>query len=165
MNADYSLFLESNLSSILDLKTLIIIPGTSWILNLKVIVIDNGGNLLDCICLAIRNALYTTQIPKVSVQQVDGNYDYDLLDEFEYLKIRDMVPISTTVYQIGNAIIIDPTLEEELCCDARVSVLIDYKGNVVGILKDQESVDTSVLVELIKVAKQQALQTFSKLKR
>ena len=165
VNSDYGLFLESSLNSSLDLKSLHIIPGVSWVLNVKVMVIDNGGNLLDAICLGIRTALYTTQIPKVDIQQVDGNFDYDLLDEVEYLQMREAIPISTTIYQVGSTRIVDPTIEEELCSDARVSVLLDNNGNIVGMLKDQAVVDSSVLVELIKVAKKKGMETFTRIKK
>lgn len=46
----------------IDLKSLCIIPNQScWVLNVDVLVLDFGGNLLDAIFSAVRGALYDTK--------------------------------------------------------------------------------------------------------
>ena len=162
---DYKLFLETMLNSCLDLKTFQIVPGVSWQLIIKITVIYNGGNLLDAICLGLRTALYKTLIPKTSCCEIDGNYEYELLDEYEYLKVREMVPISTSIVLIQGKMLLDCTMEEEECCDGKLGVLCDYNGNVVGLLKECDGVEPEILVEMVRVGKEKCLETFKNLKR
>lgn len=57
-------------SDCIDLDALGLIHGSScWILQIEVMVLDNAGSLFDAICLAVKAALLTCQIPVVEVVQ------------------------------------------------------------------------------------------------
>jgi exosome complex component RRP42 len=55
-------------SGALPLRSLVIIPDAQvWLVNIDVLVMDNGGNLLDAIVMAVKAALLTT----TSVPHID----------------------------------------------------------------------------------------------
>ena len=58
---------------VMDLKKLVVLPGnTCWILYVDILVLELGGNIYDAVSIAVKAALATTRIPKLTVTQVDG---------------------------------------------------------------------------------------------
>ncbi|KAJ2998431.1 hypothetical protein HDV02_004546 [Globomyces sp. JEL0801] len=138
----------------IDNSALIIIPGAvHWLVVVDVLVLDDGGNLLDCIFIAIKAALYNTRLAKVTVETTDGASDFTVSDEeTEILKGRELVPICITVSMIDDSTVIDTTPMEELCTSVTVSTIVNSKGMVCGVQKGLSgSVDPSVLVNMIQV--------------
>jgi exosome complex RNA-binding protein Rrp42 (RNase PH superfamily) len=63
--------------------------------------LDYGGNLLDTIFVATRGALQNALIPKATVEEAAGHYEFDVSDEeTETLKGWEDVPIVTTLYKV-----------------------------------------------------------------
>ena len=61
--------LQSMLSvdGVLDTASLCIVSGGPvWIVHIDAVVIEDGGNLADVLSLAVRGALATTRIPRVT---------------------------------------------------------------------------------------------------
>jgi exosome complex component RRP42 len=121
-------------------------------------ILDNGGNVLDCLFLATRGALQNTRIPKTRVQEVaHGDYDFELLDTMEQLKGWQNVPVTVTLHRIGNRVVVDPTMMEEWSTSAKLTVAINQKGNICAIQKSGDrGFDPSSLSEMISVAKHTA---------
>merc|ERR1712039_190187 len=113
----------------------------AWEVHADVLVLATGGNLLDSVSLALCAALADTLLPKIIVQ--------DALEEGEHvqLKVDDRpevgtpfplrkMPICVTIAQLQDRFILDVTLEEELCADALLCVVVDGRtGDVVGMHK------------------------------
>lgn len=139
-----SVLLESLCAAdgVIDRKALCIVPGTfAWEVHADVLVLATGGNLLDSVSLALCAALAETMLPKITIQ--------DALEEGEHvqLKVDDRpevgvpfplrkMPLCVTIAQIQDRFILDVTLEEELCADALLCVVVDARsGDIVGLHK------------------------------
>ena len=93
-------------------------------------MINQEGNLYDTSALAATAALLNAKLPKVEVK--DG--EVKLLDEKIPVPIRD-ISLQTTYAKFGDHIMVDPSIIEEGCMDARLTVAIDKSGNVVSLQK------------------------------
>jgi exosome complex component RRP42 len=115
-----------------------IVPGQHcWLLFIDALVLDSDGNLFDALSLACRAALGNTRIPRLTVLQDAGSVDIQLSDditEFDTLDITH-VPVNVTLTKIGHEFLVDPSLEEELCQSARLTVGVNAKGHTVAIQK------------------------------
>jgi exosome complex component RRP42 len=142
----------------LDLENLCIIPGQQcWVIYIDAMVMDAAGNLLDCIVMTTRAALYNTRIPKTEIQDLgDGDFEFEVVDDVEDaepIKGWENLPISVTLYKIADRYIIDPTILEELCSKVTLTVGVNKEGLVCGIQKGATgSIDPSLLTEMIQTA-------------
>lgn len=167
----YAQFLSRTLNGShggLDLKNLCIIPNLScWVLNVDVLIMDYGGNLLDAIFAAVRGALFDTRLPKCVVETIDGAADFriDGDEETEVLVGRESIPLSQTVSRIGNGQVIDCSVQEEQCTTSRVTVLTNEKRMLCGMQKDLHGVlDASILVEMVEIAQKIAMENLDSMK-
>ncbi|KAJ1548368.1 Exosome complex component RRP42, partial [Cladochytrium tenue] len=66
----------------LDLAALCIVPGsTCWVVYIDALVLGYGGNILDPLFVAAWGALRNTLIPKCTVEEAGGRYEFDVADE------------------------------------------------------------------------------------
>jgi exosome complex component RRP42 len=117
---------------------------------------DAAGNLLDCAVMTTRAALYNTRIPKTDIQDLgDGDMEFEVDDDVEDaepLQGWENLPMSVTLFKIGNRYVIDPTILEELCSQVTLTVGVNKDGSVCGIQKGSNgSIDPSLLTEMIQV--------------
>ncbi|KAI9312852.1 ribosomal protein S5 domain 2-type protein [Dichotomocladium elegans] len=142
----------------LDLSKLCIVPGQQcWVIYVDAIVMDCAGNLFDCIVMAVRAALFDTRIPRTELHDLgDGEYEFEVVDDVEdavAITGWDSLPISVTLYKIGDRYILDPTILEELSSDVTLTVGINKNGNTCGIQKGAGgSIEPSLLTEMIQTA-------------
>ncbi|GAA5804100.1 ribosomal protein S5 domain 2-type protein [Thamnidium elegans] len=142
----------------LDLEKLCIIPGQQcWVIYIDAMVMDAAGNLLDCVVMTTRAALYNTRIPKTEIQDLgDGDFEFEVVDDVEDaepIQGWENLPISVTLYKIADRYIIDPTILEELCSTVTLTVGVNKDGLVCGIQKGASgSIDPSLLTEMIQTA-------------
>jgi exosome complex component RRP42 len=115
--------------------------------------------------MATRGALYNTRLAKVSVESTDGAYDFEVADEeTEILVGRDDVPISVTVFNIDNVLVLDASPLEELCASACVSVLVNRQGLICGIQKGlKKPIEPSVLTSMLQTGQSKALENLEQL--
>ncbi|MCS7116463.1 MAG: exosome complex protein Rrp42 [Nitrososphaerota archaeon] len=114
-------------SGMIDLSKLVLVEGEKVIaIYVDVSMLDLDGNLFDATSYAVVSSLLTARIPKFKVSN-EGKVVK--LDEYVPLPIRTL-PISVTMARIGDALIVDPTHEEELVMDARITLTIDSEGNL-----------------------------------
>ncbi len=117
-------------SQCIDLSKLCITEGEKvWMVFVDIHVLDYDGNLFDASSLGSIAALLDTRIPKVE----DGRVIYGELTK-EKLPVMDK-PVETTYAKIGNSIILDPCLEEELVMDSRLTVATTEKGEICAMQK------------------------------
>ena len=125
VNAQYTKALHRILvsSKSIDMKSLCVIEGKHvWCLYVDVIVLDNGGNLFDTICLASYTALNNTRIPKIEL--IPGatveDIDFDINDNpaaCEKLEAKSLpicVTLSKVSYIVGGSddIVMPPCLNK-----------------------------------------------------
>jgi exosome complex component RRP42 len=113
-------------SQTFDLKSLCILSKHQcWKLYVDILILQCAGNLYDTISLAVKCALFNLRIPRVSSALLDGgNVDLVLSDDpndCDRLNIES-VPILVTLCKIGNQVVVDPSIEEEICSTANVVI-------------------------------------------
>ncbi|NHI94431.1 MAG: exosome complex protein Rrp42 [Candidatus Lokiarchaeota archaeon] len=127
-------------SEIVDRTKLCIIPGKQvWIIFVDLYVLSYDGNMFDCGELAAVSALLTTKIPNIEIKDdkiiaVGDKYNKD---NWNYLPIQNL-PTSITIGKIANKLFIDPNENEERVLDARITLTIDEKNNIVSMQKGAE---------------------------
>jgi exosome complex component RRP42 len=103
-----------------DMAELCIEPGKKvWMLFLDIQVINYDGNLFDAATMASLLALYNTTVPASR---------FGLGEDFP-LPVNSW-PITTTFVKIRDVMMVDPTINEELSADARLTVSMDENGHL-----------------------------------
>ncbi len=116
----------------IDLKKLCIKAGEkAWFVTIDIITINDNGNLFDACGMAALAALKSAYFP--TVDPVTGAIDYKHKTKEKLPLIKEPLPV--TVYKIGNALLVDPTFEEEGAYDARLTVATDDKGVISAMQK------------------------------
>jgi len=128
-------------SEVIDLAKLCIIPGEKiWIIFIDIHIIDYDGNLFDAASLAALAALFNAKVP-ISQPRLKSGFDR-LIEKFpeaeKYVKehpedfplpMRDP-PISCTYVKFNNAIVVDPSIDEQEIAEARITVATDIDGDI-----------------------------------
>jgi|YelNatPaOPRAMG01_1025707.scaffolds.fasta_scaffold89949_3 exosome complex component RRP42 len=118
-------------SKVLDLKKLCIKEGEKvFIVFVDIYVLDYDGNLIDASAMAALTALLTAKIKSYEVK--NGELIYK--NEFTPLPIQNY-PIPITFVKINDALLVDPSIEEERVMDARLTLTIDKDGKLCAIQK------------------------------
>jgi exosome complex component RRP42 len=98
-------------------------------------IIDVDGNLFDACSYASTVAILTTKVPKW--EMVD---DVPTLVEGQESDIPiTTIPVSVTMGKIGDYIVVDPTEEEWVSMDARITITTDSNGNICALQKGGSS--------------------------
>jgi exosome complex component RRP42 len=117
-------------SKYVDLDKLVIVPGKLvYLLFLDMYVLDHKGNLADALTLATVIALAKSKIPKVSLSS-DGTPA--VMNEQISVPVSDPV-MNFTFVKIGDYILLDPNLDEEIASDAMITMAIDGQGRICSI--------------------------------
>jgi exosome complex component RRP42 len=115
----------------ISLDKLVLISGKKvYAVFADVSVLNTDGNLFDATSYAVVSALLTTRIPKYEVK------DDKLVKTEDTIPLPiNTIPVSVTMARIGDSIIVDPTSEEEMCMEARVTISTDDQGRICAIQK------------------------------
>lgn len=66
---------------------------------------DCAGNLMDCVAIATRAALFDTRVPKTEIQDLgDGEYEFEVMDDVEDAEPipgLERLPVSMSLYKVG----------------------------------------------------------------
>ena len=118
-------------SKMLDLDKLALIPGKIvYTIFVDCSIINSDGNLLDATSYAVVAALLTCKLP-IFVVENDRVVDTGNIMPPPITT----VPISVTAVRIGDSVLLDPTMEEEACMDARITVTTQSEGDLVALQK------------------------------
>lgn len=118
----------------IKLDELVIIPGKKvWIIFNDIYLIDHDGNIVDAGALSTMIALNLTRLPKINSIEGD-NVVIDRGVKENPLPLSLNV-VTVTLAKIGDYIIVDPNLDEELIADARLTIGFDSLGRIVGMQK------------------------------
>lgn len=110
-------------SGLIDFKGLCIEEGEkAWTVFIDFHVLDYDGNLFDACSIAGLTAVLGAKVP---------NVQYGISDKDGKLPLTtDNPPISITMAKLGDALLLDPGLDEDLVFDARLTVAVDDKGDI-----------------------------------
>ncbi len=138
-------------SKAIDVKKLCIKAKEKvWSVMIDVCTINDDGNLLDASALAALAALKNAKYPKYE----DGAIDYMTKTDKSLPILRE--PIAITVLKIGDYFVVDPSPEEEMAIDARLTVTVTKDGTMAAMQKGEgapltaEDVDKMVGLALEK---------------
>lgn len=138
-------------SELMDKSKLVITLGEEvFILFVDIYYTAHNGNPWDAASLAAICALKSTKLPVLEKQEVKGREFLVPVGEPQPLGVEDY-PVTITFVKIGNYILVDPSLMEELICDARVSYCFDKNSRITSIQKNGAS--TFTIEELVKTAR------------
>ncbi|KAJ4730213.1 exosome complex component RRP42 [Melia azedarach] len=151
----------------IDLSSLVVVEGKiCWDLYVDGLVISSDGNLLDALGAAIKAALSNTGIPRVhvAVNAADEQPEVDISDE-EFLQFDTSgVPVIVTLTKVGKHYIVDATSEEESQMSSAVSISVNRRGHICGMIKrGGQGLDPSVILDMTSVANFVSRQLIEKL--
>ncbi|HLC53364.1 MAG TPA: exosome complex protein Rrp42 [Candidatus Nanoarchaeia archaeon] len=106
-------------SGMIDMHKMVITPGEKvWTLYIDVYPINDDGNLVDAATIACIAALKSAVIPGITEQ---GLVDYDNRTKENLPISKETAPLSFSFFKLGNALIMDPTREEEEVMETRIT--------------------------------------------
>ncbi len=110
----------------IDLTRLCVTPGEkSWVCYVDIHVLDHGGNLIDAAQLAALGALTHATMPAKRFGIAEADYPLEVVH----------YPVECTFVRLGEAIVVDPTFDEERAAQGRVTVATDETGRIVAMQK------------------------------
>lgn len=115
-----------------DFKKLVVEGGKAYVLWVDLYVINDDGNLIDAANLAAVAALKDTQLPVV-VKDEQG-VKLDRSNKTPLPIEVSKAPIAVSVGKIGGVLFLDPTFEEELSLDGRITFTIS-EDRIVAVQK------------------------------
>ena len=117
-----------------------------WSLQFDVFLLHDGGNMLEAASIAMRAALYSLKLPKVTLDVTSSNEEtqgelseltISTQPEDRWSPVMMDFPILMTAALIGSHFVLDPLPEEELCADAIFYFAINHQGKVTSMRKDR----------------------------
>jgi exosome complex component RRP42 len=136
-------------SEMIDLDKLVLVPGKIvYTIFVDCSIINADGNLFDATSYAVVSALASSKIPVFEMQ--DGKVVNTGNSQDPPVTT---IPVSITAIRIGEAVILDPTSEEEACMNARITITTNSNGEYTAIQKGSTGAFT---VEQIKKAAETA---------
>jgi exosome complex component RRP42 len=136
-------------SGAIDVKKLCITHGESvWIVFIDVHILNDDGNLIDASCLAAIAALLTTTVPNEQ-QGIGPNAP---------LAMKEL-PVGITLAKIGSKLMVDASLDEEMVCDTKLTIVSSSDGSVAGMQKMGNAPFTEAeILEAIDIAREKAAE-------
>jgi len=131
-------------AEIVDVKSFFIEEGKVLALFLDLYVLDHTGNYMDAGALAATAALMDAKIPKIE----DGKI---IRGEYEKPLNPPALPVAVTSVKIGNQWLLDPTRDEELAHDSRITISTT-EDHVCAIQKGRGSLSRDELMANIELA-------------
>jgi len=145
----------------IDLSQLVLIPGKKvWTVWIDIYVLDHDGNLIDASAIATLAALLTTKMPKA---EVTG--DQVVVDKSVYVGTLPInrKALTVTLGKINDALLVDPTLEEESVISSKLIVGVTEDGLIAGLQKSGMGfMDVNEVSKALDIALRKGLELISK---
>ena len=148
-------------SKMLDLDKLALIPGKIvYTIFVDCSIINSDGNLLDATSYAVVSALLTCKLPVFTVE------NEKVVDTGKIMPPPiTTIPISVTAVRIGDSILLDPTVEEEACMDARITVTTQSERDLVAMQKGFTGpFSMDQVLQAVEIARNKGKEIRSKIK-
>lgn len=118
-------------SKAIDFEKLCIKEGEAiWMVMIDIYPINAAGNLFDAAALAALAALKDARFPKI-----DEKFVLDYKTRTDAPLPITKLPLSCTMHMIAGKFLVDPTREEELASDARLTVALTENGEICAMQK------------------------------
>mmetsp|Transcript_13531 Transcript_13531/g.26088 ORF Transcript_13531/g.26088 Transcript_13531/m.26088 type:complete len:291 (-) Transcript_13531:865-1737(-) len=169
-SAEVSTILENALldSKTIDLEGLCIVAGRKvWCIQVDVTILNDGGNVVDCGCLAAFGALCHYRRPDVSV--IGESVRIFSLDDREPVPLsihHTPLCVSFALFKApsdeesagvtrdqDNFFLLDPTDREELAQDGKLTVIVNAHREICGVHKfGSPALDAAQMARLVAMA-------------
>ncbi|MGQ4870672.1 MAG: exosome complex protein Rrp42 [Candidatus Thorarchaeota archaeon] len=118
-------------SETVDVKGLVIEPGKKvYMVFCDLYTLEYDGNLIDACSLAANAALLNTRFPEMKLE------DDELVQTGRELEIPiKNLAVECTVSKIGEHLVIDPVLKEEMVQDCRLTMAVDTDNHFTAMQK------------------------------
>ncbi|MBI3334613.1 exosome complex protein Rrp42 [Candidatus Pacearchaeota archaeon] len=115
-------------SGMINLKELVVTPGEKvWTVIIDIYPINADGNLIDAASIGAAAALKSAVIPGITEA---GTPDYKHRTKKKLPLSDETLPLSITVFKLGNTLFLDPTREEEEASETRTTFGVSkWKGS------------------------------------
>jgi len=126
----------------LDTRQLCIRAGKfAWRLCLDIVVLDDGGNVLDIACAAAHAALANARLPLLRLFRGETEEDWDVeVDDDQNASVPvpgvSALPMLLTITQVAGHCILDALSAEEACAGSRVVVSVTRSGHIASLQCD-----------------------------
>jgi len=152
----------------IDFEGLCIKEGEKvWQVSLDIHAINDDGGLLDVAGLAALIALANARLPVYD--EKEDKIDYDTLSKNPVPLNKDAMAFNMTFHKIGDALIVDPSKEEEDVSDFRLSVAVsDNKGEarITAMQKGKEkAISDEDMENILKLVESKFKEMFPKVKK
>lgn len=150
-------------SGFIDFKKLCIEEGKKvWSIFIDIATINDDGNLIDAGALAALFALKLARMPVYDKKTEKTQYG-EFTDEPIPLN-EDKMPITTTFFKMKDKTFVDPTREEEVASEARLTVEVSHpKGKDHIINAMQKGGEATLSTEEIEAILEESGKVFKKL--
>ncbi len=153
-------------SGFIDFKALCIEEGEKvWQVFLDIVAINDDGNLFDAAGLAALIALGRARLP--AYDKETDKIEHELTDNPLPLD-KEALSFNMTLHKIGNEIIVDPSYEEELISELRLSIAMGDNNGEPRITAMQKGKEGAITPEdmdkILKLVEDKFKDTFSKVK-
>jgi len=146
-------------SKAIDTKKLVIEKGEKvWAIMIDICPLNDSGNLFDAVALAAIIALKNTKFPEYKDEKID--YKKKTKQTLPLKKL----PISITVFKVGDYYIVDPLNDEERVMDARLTVALTEDNIICALQKGGDSpLTTEDISKMVDIATKKASEIRKKL--
>jgi exosome complex component RRP42 len=128
-------------SHAIDTKKLCIKEGDSvWSVIVDICTINASGNLFDACSVAAIAALKDAKFPKLEEKETGYTVNYKETTK-ESLPLQS-TPIGVTICKMGDNLVVDPNVEEEVLIEGRLTVTSNEDGVICALQKGGESIFT-----------------------
>ncbi|MBT3324508.1 exosome complex protein Rrp42 [archaeon] len=124
--------------------------GKVWLVFIDIYPINSAGNLFDACTIAAMAAIRDAVFPSIE----NGKVDYSTKTKTP-LPLQKL-PISCTVWKVGNELLVDPSVEEESASNSRITVVFTEDDKICAMQKGK---DEPLLADEIEKAVELAFKT------
>lgn len=134
-------------SNTIDLTSFFLEEGKVLALYIDISILDHDGNLIDCSSLAAMSALLTARMPKIENGKI-------VRHEFAGpLPLKEKV-VTCTFGKLGNRTFLDPSHDEEMGMDCRLTLATTEKHLCAGQKGGWGAIAEKDLMELMDISMQ-----------
>lgn len=144
-------------SRAVDTESLCIVAGKLvWAIRIDILILDNGGNLVDAANIAALAALMTFRRPECSLGGEDGQeviiHPPEMRDPLPLILHHLPIAITFGFFIDENVVVIDPILNEEAVMAGRMIATVNANGDICAIQKAGEGVSQRVIMQCLQLA-------------
>ncbi|TYI40553.1 hypothetical protein ES332_A02G171300v1 [Gossypium tomentosum] len=144
-------------SRAVDTESLCIVAGKLvWAIRIDILILDNGGNLVDAANIAALAALMTFRTPECSLGGEDGQeviiHPPEMRDPLPLILHHLPIAITFGFFIDENIVVIDPIHNEEAVMAGRMIATVNANGDICAIQKAGEGVSQRVIMQCLQLA-------------